>query len=158
MNIVIQLSKNIARMIGAIAILYSVISIPFQPAFAADLIVKVINLDVKTGVMKAALFDKPAEFPRGKKTAGQKVPVQGETAQFVFKGLTDGKRYAVAVYHDENENNKFDKALFGIPLEGFGFSRDASVLSGAPNFSDADFVMKGERMEITVKLKHSVFD
>ena len=127
-------------------------------AQAGDLIVKVVNLAVSNGHMEAALYNEPAQFPRGKRFRGLRVTVKGQAVQFVFKGLTVGKHYAVAVFHDENDNKKFDQAFLGFPLEGFGFSRDASVMTGAPIFKDSVFQMKGNKMEITVKLKHSVFD
>ncbi|MEL0108081.1 MAG: DUF2141 domain-containing protein [Rhodospirillales bacterium] len=127
-------------------------------AAAAELTVIVTNLAVQTGNMKAALYDEPKQFPKGKKLEGQKTPARDKEVKFVFKNLTPGKRYAIAVYHDENGNDEFDQAFLGFPLEGFGFSRNAGVLSGAPDFSDCDFEMKGKAMEIRIKLKHSVFD
>jgi len=119
---------------------------------------KVVNLAVSNGHMEAALYNEPAQFPSGKRHRGLRVPVRGKTVHLVFKGLVAGQRYAVAVFHDENDNRKFDQAFLGFPLEGFGFSRDASVLTGAPIFEDSVFQMNGNKMEITVKLKHSVFD
>ena len=44
-------------------------------------------------------------------------------------------RYAAQVSHDENDNHKVDRGLFGIPKEGIGFSRD--------NQSTAFFRMPG---------------
>ena len=40
--------------------------------------------------------------------------------------ITDLKEsfYAIAIYHDQNSNNKFDTFL-SIPQEKFGFSNDA---------------------------------
>jgi uncharacterized protein (DUF2141 family) len=142
----------------AVAALLMTLSSPHQTAQAADLIVNVVNLSIKTGTMSAGLFDVPKEFPQGKKTSGQDVKVQNGKAQFLFKGLTTSKRYAVAIYHDENDNGEFDKAFLGFPLEAFGFSRDASVLAGAPSFEDSNVELKNDKMEITIKLKHSVFD
>ncbi len=128
-------------------------------AQAADLIVNVVNLDVTEGAMESALHDTPATFPRGRnRLAGISVPVTSNKARIVYKNLVPGRRYAVVVYHDENNNDQFDKGIFGIPLEGFGFSRDVSVLGGAPDFEECAFTMKEGKMEITITLKHSIFD
>jgi uncharacterized protein (DUF2141 family) len=52
------------------------------------------------------------------------------------KGVPDGT-YAVMVFHDENGNQRLDRNQMGIPLEGIGFSRDASAKYGPPQFSAA---------------------
>jgi uncharacterized protein (DUF2141 family) len=146
------------KLIGVFAALLITLALPIQTAQAANLIVNVVNFSIKTGTMHAGLYDVPEEFPRGKKMAGQNIKIKEGQAQFVFKGLTIGKRYAVAIYHDENTNGEFDKAFLGIPLEAFGFSRDAGVLAGAPSFEDSNVKLKANKMELTIRLKHSVFD
>lgn len=47
--------------------------------------------------------------------------------------------YAVAVYHDENSNQKLDRAFTGIPTEEYGFSNDARALMSAPDLQDQIF-------------------
>ena len=47
--------------------------------------------------------------------------------------------YAVAIYHDENGNKKFDKNFFGLPTEGFGFSNNPGILFGPPDHDEAAF-------------------
>ncbi|WP_426172187.1 DUF2141 domain-containing protein [Pseudoduganella sp. R-34] len=53
-----------------------------------------------------------------------------------FPGVAPGS-YAVMVYHDENANGKLDKSANGMPLEGWGFSRNARGHYGPPAFDDA---------------------
>jgi uncharacterized protein (DUF2141 family) len=45
--------------------------------------------------------------------------------------------YAVQAYQDENDNNTLDRNFFGMPKEGMGFSRDAPMRFGPPDFNDA---------------------
>ncbi len=53
--------------------------------------------------------------------------------------------YAVAVYHDVNDNGKMDRVPFvGLPLEPYGFSNDARGAFGAPSFADASFEVDGD--------------
>ena len=47
--------------------------------------------------------------------------------------------YAVAVYHDENGNEKFDKTWFGLPDEGYGISNNPKIFLSAPAFDEAKF-------------------
>lgn len=43
--------------------------------------------------------------------------------------------YALALYHDENANQKFDRSGLGLPTEGYGFSNNPTTLLGLPKFS-----------------------
>lgn len=47
--------------------------------------------------------------------------------------------YAIAVYHDENGNRKFDRTLLGLPAEGYGFSRNPAGLIAPPSFDKVSF-------------------
>jgi uncharacterized protein (DUF2141 family) len=47
--------------------------------------------------------------------------------------------YAIACYHDENNNGKLDTKFMGIPKEGTGASNDARGTMGPPKFKDAKF-------------------
>ena len=51
------------------------------------------------------------------------------------------KSYAIAVYHDENDNDSFDQGFLGIPLEDYAFSNNAAVFLGPPSFDDAAFIL-----------------
>ena len=42
--------------------------------------------------------------------------------------------YALAVYHDENGNQVFDRTGIGLPAEAYGFSNNPSTLVGLPTF------------------------
>lgn len=47
--------------------------------------------------------------------------------------------YAVALFHDENENRHFDTNFLGIPVEGYGFSNNPRLSLGPPPLKDARF-------------------
>lgn len=69
-----------------------------------------------------------------------------------FDSLPSGA-YAVALFHDENRNNKLDTML-GIPREGFGFSRNPAIGFGPPKFSAARFTVTSGGSAERVKLKY----
>lgn len=60
--------------------------------------------------------------------------------------------YAVAIYHDENDDHDFNRTLFSIK-EGFGFSNDAPTTLGLPSFSAVRFMLppSGRTMRITMR-------
>jgi uncharacterized protein (DUF2141 family) len=55
----------------------------------------------------------------------------------VFEGLGAGT-YAIAAYHDEDNDDKFDRFLL-ILREGYGFSNDVRPGLRAPAFDEAAF-------------------
>jgi len=62
--------------------------------------------------------------------------------------------YAAQVFHDENRNKKVDRALFGIPKEGIGFSNDARISLGPPKWADAKFDFNGQPQTISLKMRY----
>ena len=47
--------------------------------------------------------------------------------------------YAIRYFHDENNNGDIDTNLFGLPTEGYGFSNNAKVNFGPPNYQQMSF-------------------
>lgn len=68
-------------------------------------------------------------------------------------GLKPG-RYAAQAFYDENGNGKVDRALFGIPKEGVGFSNDAPIKLSPPKWNDAEFDFDGHEATIRLKLRY----
>ncbi|HEY1605885.1 MAG TPA: DUF2141 domain-containing protein [Allosphingosinicella sp.] len=62
--------------------------------------------------------------------------------------------WALAVYHDENGNRKFDRNMFGMPKEGAGFSNNPSTFFGLPAFHKVRFAVRAPQTEIGVRLKY----
>jgi uncharacterized protein (DUF2141 family) len=63
-------------------------------------------------------------------------------------------RYAVVVYHDENDNHKFDRNWIGLPTEGFGVSNNPTFHLAPPNFEESAFDVNGELINIEVNVKY----
>ena len=60
-------------------------------------------------------------------------PVINYSAEISFDSIFPGK-YAIQFFHDENENQKMDFNLIGIPKEKFGSSNDVKPILGPPKF------------------------
>ncbi len=52
--------------------------------------------------------------------------------------------YAMAVFHDENSDYKFNRNALGLPLEGFGLSNNPVVRLGMPSFGSIRFRVEGD--------------
>ena len=58
--------------------------------------------------------------------------------------------YAVAVAHDENNNDEIDRFL--VPTEAYGFSNYDVVPFGSPNYDTARFQLDVDELRITIPL------
>lgn len=73
------------------------------------------------------------------------------TAQTVFVNLPRGV-YSVNVFHDENMNGKMDTNLFGMPVEGYGFSNNPAKRRGKPGFDETNFQLNQPEAAIEIKM------
>ena len=80
-------------------------------------------------------------------------PARVGTTVVVAQNVPAG-RYAVQAFHDENRNGKGDRALFGVPKEGVGFSNDAPIRFGPPKWAAASFVYSGGEQAIALRLRY----
>lgn len=117
-----------------------------------DLHIEVTGVKNPKGVVQYAIFDSPRNFPsRAGRVAKGEVPATSPKTEIVVKGLRPGT-YAVAIFHDENLNDDFDQGIFGIPLENYGFSNNATGFFSAPDFDDAKFPVGGQRTTISITI------
>jgi uncharacterized protein (DUF2141 family) len=121
-------------------------------AAAADLTIEVDGAVSDKGMVRVAVFDAAAEFP-GKPTHGQRIKADGAKGVVVFRDLPPG-RYAVSAFHDENDNEKLDRGMFGIPKERYGFSQDArGGAGGPPEFRDAAVELPAAGTRVALRLR-----
>ncbi len=126
----------------------------FNDLKCAELVIKILNIEEKKGSIHFALYDNPEFFPEneGKKIGFKKMVTELVDEQVIITDLKESF-YAVAIYHDQNSNNKFDTFL-SIPQEKFGFSNDAKVFFGPPSFDEAAFYLKkNQRLKIEISLR-----
>jgi uncharacterized protein (DUF2141 family) len=127
------------------------------PAMAADsqLTIDVGGLRNQKGQVCVSLFNAGRGFPDNPNAAvaAQCVQIQGGVAQVTFANLRSGS-YAVAVLHDENNDGKANRNAFGIPKEGFGFSRNPVLRFGPPKFGEASFVVAGPGVSTQIQVSY----
>ncbi len=61
--------------------------------------------------------------------------------------------FAIAVYHDENANDGFDKGPLGMPAEPWGISNNPKVRFSPPPVEKALFEVNHTGAEVEIKLK-----
>ena len=107
--------------------------------------VKITGFRVNTGKLYVSIYQNQESFLKiGKQTATNVVQVNAkDTAiETCFSGLESGW-YAIALYHDEDDNKKMNSGLFGIPLEPYGLSNNFRPRFSYPKFSQCSFYVQG---------------
>jgi uncharacterized protein (DUF2141 family) len=103
--------------------------------------VQVTGIEEIVGNISIGLFNNPVGFPKRNNDAiGIDLKVTSDSLEYEFIGLTYGE-YAIAIYHDENENGELDRNFLGIPSENYMFSNYATGNFGPPSFEDAKFIL-----------------
>ena len=123
-----------------------------QSSTSYDLTINVKGFPSSKGDAYIAIYRASDDFPVfGKQFKGKTSTIAGTTSKVVFSNIPSGS-YAVAVYHDKNNNNVLDKNYLGIPTEAYGFSNNARRTFSAPSFSEAAVVVNNSKtINITVK-------
>lgn len=62
--------------------------------------------------------------------------------------------YALALYHDENADEKFGRTSIGFPAEGYGFSNNPSTLVGLPTFRSVRLNVPRAGLTTRVQMKY----
>ncbi len=121
---------------------------------ANTLTVNASGLKSDRGAVRCALYGakNADDFPTKPKRAQQlRAAIKARAATCQFTGLVPGD-YAVAIFHDEDDDGVLDTNFVGIPKEGMGASRDPKGSFGPPSFDDAKISYRGGALTISVKI------
>jgi uncharacterized protein (DUF2141 family) len=120
---------------------------------AGTIVGTVTNLRSARGTCFVSLYNRKEGFPGKTSVATQKVKLTGKECTFAFEKLPKGD-YAIAAYHDENNNGRLDANLIGIPTEGFAFSNNPRTTMGPPSFAEAKVIVHHKRVQVSLAMKY----
>lgn len=142
-------ARSILFCVFSTALLFPVVS----NAAAVELEISVVGLRNTEGNILVALYRNPETF-LGKEGFFRTlvIPASRQPPTGVIRDLPEGD-YAIALLHDENNNNKMDKRFF-VPREGFGFSNNVKIRVRAPSFNDTKFSVNAERTRVVIELQY----
>ena len=124
------------------------------PAPGTEVHVSVTGLRSTKGQVLICLTTKAKGFPDcSKDPSARKLAVPAGSTLIIQLGAVPPGQYAISLLHDENGNGKVDTFMM-MPKEGFGFSRDAPVRFGPPSFAQAAFMVGGEPINQTIKMRY----
>lgn len=139
------------RLAGASAVSLFALVLPMTaqtPALAqiptsGSLRVDISGLKNSDAQVCLSLFDGSAGFPDDSEAVVATQCVDASTPTAAFEALSMGT-YAVTVFHDENGDGQINRGTFGIPTEGFGFSRNPAIGTSAPKFYETAVFVFGD--------------
>ncbi|SEG50660.1 Uncharacterized conserved protein, DUF2141 family [Algoriphagus boritolerans DSM 17298 = JCM 18970] len=128
----------------------------FKTSFSQDIQHKVVvkNLENKQGVLYVGWYKDPDTFRKiDKAIYRERFEVNHQTEVTVSFTNIPERKYAIAVFLDENDNYKLDTNLLGIPTEKYGFSNNILSALRPATFKESVFDLTHQEMIIHIKLK-----
>ncbi|HET7361713.1 MAG TPA: DUF2141 domain-containing protein [Salinimicrobium sp.] len=112
--------------------------------------VEMYNFDNSDGMVMVGLYNNESTF-LDESFKKIRTKVKDEKATVTFTDIPNGT-YAIALYHDENNNRELDMFL-GIPTEDYGVSNNAKPALSKPDWKDVKFeVRNGKTVTQRIKL------
>ncbi|WP_024888710.1 MULTISPECIES: DUF2141 domain-containing protein [Luteimonas] len=121
------------------------------PAAAAEVAVNLHGARTAEGRLQVALVDAAGYAGDAAPVAARELAPTGEVTQLAFEDVAPG-RYAVMAIHDENGNGRLDANLAGVPVEGYGFSRNPRVMR-RPTFDEAAFELGEDGVVLDIAIR-----
>lgn len=122
---------------------------------SCTLVVHVNGIHNNKGVVRLLVFNGQDGWPdvRDKSFRHASLPANGSAVTFTIPNVPAGT-YALSVLHDENENHKLDRDLFGRPKEGIGFGNNPKIGFTKPGLKESSVQVAGSSVETTVTLRY----
>lgn len=108
-----------------------------QEDLFANFTLTVDGFSQQKGTLRIAVFNSQYDYP-DTPTFTQIIRVEDTLVEWRVNNLAYGN-YAIAVYHDANENGELDTNFLGIPTEKYGFSNGARGKFGPATWEQAKF-------------------
>ena len=142
------------RLLRCLLLCLGLVVVPLTAQTSATLEVAVSGIESAEGRVGIAVWDDDKGFPEAIEHAldSTYVAVESGTARAVFE-LPEPGTYAVTVFHDKNDNQRFDKNWIGMPREAWGVSNQARPRLRAPRFDEAEFEISGVTQVVEIRIE-----
>ena len=139
--------------IKIVAILSISLFFGFRTPSAGSLIIEVENIEIPEGVIWIGIYDSKETYLIKEKAIIEKIDVSksGKSA-IVIPQLPFGT-YAVALFHDINNNGDLDRNLIGIPSEPYAFSKKTKLKWRLPKFDEIKFSFNSNNQHLNTNLE-----
>lgn len=150
------MKKFFFLVLGMAALYLSVASVPgVSDEPKGDLRLIITGFRHNNGQARIGLVNTEKDFKarrdETKNVRGASVKIENNTVDYIFRDLPFGE-YAIKLYHDENNNDKLDVNILGIPKEPYGFSNNARGRFGMPDYAKVRFFLDTKEKTIRITL------
>jgi uncharacterized protein (DUF2141 family) len=115
--------------------------------------VEVATLHNSKGHVLCTLFDSEDAYKQLRPAMRLVVdPIQPVTT-CLFRDVAPGV-YMISAVHDENDNDRLDKGLFGMPKEGYGVSNNHTYALKGPDFKESAVTLGDGPKTIAIQLRY----
>ncbi|MEO0339347.1 MAG: DUF2141 domain-containing protein [Bacteroidota bacterium] len=137
-----------------IATLVSFILLSFTPHSSdiGTLQISVENIKVAEGMIWVGLYRSEEDFLIKEKAILVGINVEKEGQMKITMPNLDYGEYAMAIFHDLNNNGEMDRNLVGIPSEPFAFSQKLKSKFKIPKFEDVKFTFEQDQQVLNTTL------
>lgn len=128
---------------------------PVVPELPAEtLVIRVATSQIESaGPIRVAVYDSKDAFGNPDKAIIKNsfLPIQG-FAVWDIKLEILPEKFAIAAYHDLDNNGQLNRALFNAPVEPYGFSNNARSLIGPPTYEQTIMQRPNDSMAIEIRV------
>lgn len=132
---------------------------PVEPT-GSTLTVEINGIRNVKGNVCLSMFNSPQGYPDSASQAvlAKCFTVVSRSFEIRIEGVADGT-YGIAMWHDENRDEKLNYNFLGIPKEGLAFSENGKPRitpppPGPPSFSSISFEIRGEPRRTSAKMTY----
>jgi uncharacterized protein (DUF2141 family) len=142
------------KVIRTVLLLILTLSFPmgftFRSEENASIRIHLPNVKEGKGEILIALFNKEKGFPEEGALAFRNWRLP-PAKNLTLTGIPSGK-YALAILHDLDDNQKMTFNILGIPKEGYASSPDGGPKLSKPQFKNALFLHAGKGTDLTIPI------
>jgi uncharacterized protein (DUF2141 family) len=122
-------------------------------AAPGDVRVEVATLHNSKGHVLCALFDSEDAYMQGRPAMRVIADPMRPVATCIFHDVAPGV-YMISAVHDENDDGKLDKNLFGAPKEGYAVSNNHTYILKGPDFKESSVELHDGPNTIELRLRY----
>jgi uncharacterized protein (DUF2141 family) len=148
-----MLMNRVQTFLPAVTLLILSHAVMAQTATRAELTIHVQGVEARGGFLRLGVYDRATYDRNGEPVAFADVAARPGETTISLGGIAPGD-YAIETYQDLNANDRMDQSWVGLPLEPFGFSRDARPLLSKPDFDDVKITLAAGENSQTVHLQN----
>jgi uncharacterized protein (DUF2141 family) len=129
---------SVFRLLNLLCLFFLLVS--FSTTSKSTLKITINKLRNNKGNVIICLFKGGVGYPDNPKKAYRRSvsKITNKVVVFEYQDLPSDD-YAIAMLHDENEDNEMTTNAIGLPKEGYGFSNNVMGAFGPPEYSKSSF-------------------